>query len=517
MGFLERLRAYLERVERAPQGLPAAWIDLAWHQRHFIAECDRAAAHKNPSAETKLKNNLRIFIEHVSDEILEELAPDASPRELADLIDAAISFALGLERTTGSRGRDEEIARFAGFALDRLSMDGAFDGWQWPSRYAFEIRATRRRGDRHVLTRSGTTFLGLPGIEAVRWLLALEAAQALGPMDDWRVSPELAAQLLKEPRGEFDRQGRVWHFSMASIRRLGEMQLLRYEGLCPEGGVFQGSYQLLDRALPLLEEIAEQRPTPFSVLASALLRDEVGQTLDGVRPDPERALRDSAAEATALQARMVVHEIRNALIPAQTALGRLVRDLGDSVQVEPLGRLQRRVDAGIDRALTFADEMLRVANLGVEPPAPFDVAAAVRDALAGVAGELNGGLRYTPPEGAALVVGPRPRFVLAITNLLRNAAQAVMGREGIVEVAIEAQEDRVVLRVDDNGPGVAPEQRRAIFDAGVALRPGGSGQGLALVRQVIQDEMSGSVGCGDSPLGGARFEIVIPAGEARGT
>ena len=39
---------------------------------------------------------------------------------------------------------------------------------------------------------------------------------------------------------------------------------------------------------------------------------------------------------------------------------------------------------------------------------------------------------------------------------------------------------------------------------------GGSGQGLALVWQVVVGEMGGSAICGDSPLGGARFEIVIP-------
>jgi signal transduction histidine kinase len=176
--------------------------------------------------------------------------------------------------------------------------------------------------------------------------------------------------------------------------------------------------------------------------------------------------------------------------------------------------------------------MLRVANLGVEPAAPFDAAAAVRDAiagvagdlngslrytpLAGVAGDLNGSLRYTPSDGAPSMVGPRARFVLAVTNLLRNAAQAVAGREGIVEVSIEEREDEIAVRVDDNGPGVPVEQRRTIFEPGVTLRPGGSGQGLALVRQVVVGEMLGWVTCGDSPLGGARFEIVTPAKGSKG-
>jgi len=130
---------------------------------------------------------------------------------------------------------------------------------------------------------------------------------------------------------------------------------------------------------------------------------------------------------------------------------------------------------------------------------------------------LNGSLRYTLPDDLLLLmICSRAHFVLAITNLLRNAAQAVTGREGIVEVSIEVRENEIAIRIDDNGPGVPIEQRDAIFKPGVTLRPGGSGQGLALVRQVVVEEMLGSVACGDSPIGGARFEIVTPAKGEKG-
>jgi len=335
------------------------------------------------------------------------------------------------------------------------------------------------------------------------------------------MSSDLAAEILRKPSRMIAIEEVIegsWHFSFATIRRLDAMRLLRYVGQSESGVVRSGwSYSVFERARSLLEEIAEQRPTPFAVLASALLRDEVAYTLEGARVDLEHALRESAAEATALQARMVVHEIRNALIPSQVALSQLVRGVGESVQMEPILRYRSRVDAGIQRALAFADEMLRVANLGVEPAAPFDVAAAVRDAIAGVSAELNGSLRHTVPDGVPRAIGPRARFALAVTNLLRNAAQSVAGREGIVEVSLELHEGSIVLRVDDNGPGVPLERRRVIFEPGVALRPGGSGQGLALVRQVVEGEMRGSVMCRESPLGGARFEVVLSAEETRDT
>ena len=538
MGFLERLRGYLERVEREPDGLPVIRVDVAAHRQHFAEASDpvieraweRATSASEANVEQRTerferlfeemkqrRESLPVFVEEVADHILETLAPGASQAEVTKLINVAINYE-GLweswESQTGSRGFDQELGRIAELARDRIKWRKSRDGWESPARYGFEVRAlARRRPDRHTLARSGAVFLGLSGIDAVRWLLALESTQSLGPMDEWRISSDLAAQLLAEPERNISPEELVdgsWRFSLPTIRRLEAMRLLHYEGQDLNRGKTSFSYAVFDRTRPLLEEIAERRPTPFAVLADALLRDEVAHTLDGARPGAERALHDSAAAATALQARMVVHEIRNALVPAQIAFSRINREIGEA-QPALLQRHRERVDAGIQRALDFAEEMLRVANLGVEPPAPFDAAAAIRDAIAGVAGDLNGSLRYAPPDSVLWMTGSRARFVLAVTNLLRNAAQAVMGRQGIVEVSIEAREDGIAVRVDDNGPGVPVEQRDIIFKSGVTLRAGGSGQGLALVWQVVVGEMLGTVACGDSPLGGARFEIVTPA------
>jgi hypothetical protein len=174
-------------------------------------------------------------------------------------------------------------------------------------------------------------------------------------MDEWRISSELAAQLLAEPERDVSPDELAdgsWRFSLPTIRRLEAMRLLHYEGQDLNRGKTVFSYAVFDRARPLLEEIAEQRPTPFAVLADALLRDEVAHTLDGARPGVERVLHDSAAAATALQAKMVVHEIRNALVPAQIAFSRVNREIWET-QPALLQRHRERVDAGLQRAARF--------------------------------------------------------------------------------------------------------------------------------------------------------------------
>ncbi|HEU4732569.1 MAG TPA: hypothetical protein VFT22_31960, partial [Kofleriaceae bacterium] len=380
MGFLERLRGYLERVERAADGLPVVGVDLAAHRRHFAEACDRLRAARLEVTPVEveleeqqiqdLRETLPVFVEEVADHVVESLVPAASQDEVTKLVNVAISWELwgGDHSTTGSLGMDDEIARIAELARARVKRRRSRDAWESPARYAHEIRTvTRKHPDRHTLTRSGAVLLGLTGFDAVRWLLALEAAQSLGATDEWRISPELAAQLLTEPVREIEaaelRQG-SWRFSLATLRRLDAMRLIRFHGQDPNRGRLRLSYAVLDRARPVLEEIAEQRATPFAVLADALGRDEVAGALEVASPGAERARCEGAATSVAMQARMVVHELRDALVPAQVAFSRLNRELAES-QPALLQQHRERIDAGIQRALAFAEELLRVASLGV--------------------------------------------------------------------------------------------------------------------------------------------------------
>jgi signal transduction histidine kinase len=115
------------------------------------------------------------------------------------------------------------------------------------------------------------------------------------------------------------------------------------------------------------------------------------------------------------------------------------------------------------------------------------------------------------PESLPALLGVRTRFVLALVNLLRNAYQASPANEPRVALSIERIGNRVRCTVDDNGPGVPPEQREHVFLNGYSKRPGGSGHGLELVRSTIEKEMGGTLSYEEgSALGGARFVISVP-------
>ncbi len=525
MEFLARLRRYLERVGQAPDGLPYVTIDVAAHKRFLLETIEREWGGDPDEAKRiredwKLGSPFEAFVRWVAIGILDEIVPSASAKQLGHLIDAAIERLLNTKNpgkfftaTTGSPANDHIHREKAYHAYGLMRDSVPVEDWEFPPRYACEVRLIERRGDRVTLSRCGRTFLDTSGLAAVHWLATVEAAQALGVNDEFRLTPELAAHLATELNvtvipSVYEHE--PYEFAPATLNRLEAFGLVQRHEL-HDIHLPGLRYAVLPRHRPLFEEIAQRKSTPYAILADALLGDETTGLVERAHPNAARMMQESAAENYVRQARMVVHEIRNALLPAQVAFSSIAANLPADDQSEALQKRRARVEGGIQRALEFVDGMLLVANFGIEQPSTFDIEGALREACAGLSRELNGGFQQHIDMPEVSISGPRARFILAVTNLLRNAAQSIAGiPNGRVSITTEIDATDALVHVDDNGPGIPEANRSVIFEPGVTLRSGGSGQGLALVRQVVEGEMRGTVSCTNGPLDGARFTVRVP-------
>lgn len=115
----------------------------------------------------------------------------------------------------------------------------------------------------------------------------------------------------------------------------------------------------------------------------------------------------------------------------------------------------------------------------------------------------------------ALVLGDRQRLRQAIGNLLANAVKYTPAG-GHVQVSCTTEGDQVKIRVEDTGPGIAPEHLPHVFDRlyrvdrSRSQHTGGSGLGLAIAKQLVELH-GGSIGV-DSTVGkGSQFWIALPA------
>jgi signal transduction histidine kinase len=116
-----------------------------------------------------------------------------------------------------------------------------------------------------------------------------------------------------------------------------------------------------------------------------------------------------------------------------------------------------------------------------------------------------------------VVAGIASRLERSLTNLVDNACRHA---GTAVRVSLSRQGRRVRVTVDDDGPGIAAADRERIFerftrlDDSRARDQGGAGLGLAVVRSIVTRH-GGQVWADESPLGGARFTIELPAAAGR--
>ena len=219
-----------------------------------------------------------------------------------------------------------------------------------------------------------------------------------------------------------------------------------------------------------------------------------------------RAQRDFVSAASH-ELRTPIAVIRNVLEVAQSTDAPNWREIADSVLEEDV-RMERlvddllliaRTDAGVSRSEHWTavdlDDIVFEEARRVPSPIQIDVSRVS-------AGQVNGDV-----EQLRRVV--RNLF----DNALRHATQAI-------EVDLSSVGGRVSVAVDDDGPGVAPEDRTRIFERFVRLdesrtrSDGGTGLGLAIVTELV-DSLGGDVHVESSErLGGARFVFTLPDARA---
>lgn len=250
-------------------------------------------------------------------------------------------------------------------------------------------------------------------------------------------------------------------------------------------------------------------------------RDEIG-TLARALSDMSQALRQRI-DATEAFAADVAHEMKNPLASLRSAVDSL-QLVHDPELRDQLVAVIRDDVARLDRLITDVSEASRMdAELSRARFETLDIGLMIEQLVsAREARGLPHGIRLAyarPGRGTAVLFGDGSRLARVIENLVDNAI-SFSPPGGLVQIAAIRDEDEVVLRVEDEGPGVPPEAREAIFNRFHSIRPEGeafgrhSGLGLAIAKTIVEGH-GGTIDVTDREDGGrgARFMIRLPAAQ----
>jgi len=314
---------------------------------------------------------------------------------------------------------------------------------------------------------------------------------------------------ISEAGAEEMRLDRVLDFDQSGIRET----LTRGRSVMDrEMGFFGPDRKLMPLAVSVTPISARENDTGGAVI---ILRD-----LREIKRLEEKVRRSEKLAALGRLAAAVAHEIRNPLSSIRGFARFLSHALKDRPsEAEYADVMVREVDR-INRVVTDLLNFARPLDLEPAPASPADLLEHTVRLVSGDAAARSIDLRVNTdaaPESAELDANIMTQVLL---NLMLNALEAV-GPEHCVEAgaATVAETESLMFWVEDDGPGIAPEDREKIFDPFFTTREKGTGLGLAIVQKIVEGHQ-GTVRV-QSPLpekdGGCRVEVHIPLTFETGT
>ena len=219
-------------------------------------------------------------------------------------------------------------------------------------------------------------------------------------------------------------------------------------------------------------------------------------------------------------ARRIAHEIKNPLTPIQLSAERLKRRYLKQIKEDPdtFSMCTDTIIRQVGDIGRMVDEFSSFARMPRPTVKEEDAKELCQQALF-LQRNGNPGIRYTAnlPTHPVLLDCDRRQVAQVLTNILKNSAEAIEGRDETPdtrlpqgEISLSLIEDESGLRivVEDNGRGLPKEGRERLTEPYMTTRSKGTGLGLAIVKKIMEDH-GGFLSLQDREGGGARISLVF--------
>lgn len=251
-----------------------------------------------------------------------------------------------------------------------------------------------------------------------------------------------------------------------------------------------------------LRQHPELEAGPQEFLATGVSFNQMVSALERMVTAQQRLLSD------------ISHELRTPLTRLQLSSALLRRRQGESNELNRIETETQRLDSMINDLLVLSRNQHKN-ELAREYIRANELWGDVLDDARFEAEQMGKTLDVPYPPGPWPLFGNPSALDSALENVVRNALRYSNTH---ISVAFAVDSQGITINVDDDGPGVSPEDREQIFrpfyrtDEARDRASGGTGLGLAIVENAITQH-KGWVKADDSPLGGLRLTIWLPLHE----
>lgn len=241
----------------------------------------------------------------------------------------------------------------------------------------------------------------------------------------------------------------------------------------------------------------------------ALVR-EYNNMVDKLDDSINKLAKSERESAWREMARQIAHEIKNPLTPMKLNIQFMQRSL---LLENPEAFKERFKDVSsmlieqIDNMASIASAFSDFAKMPIANSEVFDVSDLVRNCARLFENNVEN-LEYDI-ESDIMVFADKDQIRRVIVNMLKNAEQCIPeDRDGAVRISVKRVNQKVEIRIKDNGVGIPEELRKKIFEPNFTTKSGGMGLGLAICRRIIES-MGGTVDYISTINVGTEFFIVL--------
>ena len=217
---------------------------------------------------------------------------------------------------------------------------------------------------------------------------------------------------------------------------------------------------------------------------------------------------------------IIAHEVSNPLTAARAGLQLAMEALGRWTEVAAARRLEMLEELGqvvddIDRGVNFLRAIKDRARGTLARSERFDAVRVVRSCCtleSRVLKDKKVPLQFDFTLEEVYLKGDPNALYDMLVNLIRNAADASIGRQAPIRIGLEQAGGALRLTVRDEGAGIRAEDLERIFEPGFTTKEfgEGSGMGLVVVQSVVRNMFGGCIAVDSRPGGGTTVTVTLP-------
>ncbi len=248
--------------------------------------------------------------------------------------------------------------------------------------------------------------------------------------------------------------------------------------------------------------------------------DEIGlivkaynQKIEELELAADRLTRTERETAWREMARQVAHEIKNPLTPMKLSVQHLLRVYDPKKPKESTERIKKVVDSiieQIDGLARIANEFSNFARMPQPLKENHNLISIIKSTIVVYDDRENYSIELKVENKNIDILIDKAQIIQVFNNLIKNSIQSLYDKtKGKINIACKVEQNKVVVSVSDNGSGIKEIDKEKIFIPHFTTKSTGSGIGLSLVKQIVENH-GGEIWFNSEEGKGSEFTFKLP-------